>query len=134
MKVPIRTITVGIAESHPLTSASVESARNVLDLARGGYVARGYEVQSLRISTRSIFQDLASWDRAALLSYVKDLQALVDAAHLDFCSIGSAQASVPSDRIEMIADLLIGQDLLSASVQSATSESGICADAAPLAA
>lgn len=134
MKPSIRTITLGIAEPHPLTAASVDSARSILDLARDLYQTDGYEVQTLRISTRPLFQDLEKWRRGALLSYVKDLQGLVDSAHVDFCSLGTAQPNVPLDQIEILPDLLIGQDLLSASVQIASREGGIRFEAAEIAA
>jgi uncharacterized protein len=120
MKPPVRTITVGIADPHPLTVASVDRARSVLSLARDLYRAGGYEVQTLRLSTRPLLQDLAASGSDELLGYTRDLQALLEDAQVDFCSLGTVRADSAPERIGLLADLLIGKDLLSASVQITT--------------
>src|SRR5437588_11716513 len=120
---PIRTITFGIAEAHPLKSEVLERAAAVLQNASARYREAGYEVQTVRLSTRPIFDDLADWPSAALLNYVQELQRMLDATDLSFCSLGTAQAARPDFplvRIEMVADLLASTSALSATVQLAT--------------
>ena len=75
---PIRTITLGIADAHPLTSVVIERAAATLQNASRRYIEAGYEVQTVRLSTRPIFDDLADWSSAALLNYVQELQHMLD--------------------------------------------------------
>ena len=58
---PIRTITLGLADPHPLTSEAIQQASTILKRANDRYTESGYEVQTVRLSTRSIFDDLADW-------------------------------------------------------------------------
>ena len=57
-KPTIRTITLGIADQHPLTSASITKAARTLKLASRRYADANYEVQTTRVSTRPLFDDL----------------------------------------------------------------------------
>ncbi|TMF48451.1 MAG: DUF711 family protein, partial [Chloroflexi bacterium] len=66
---PVRTITLGLADLHPLAFKSIQDAATMLQQARARYVEAGYEVQTVRISTRPVFDDLANWSNAALLEY-----------------------------------------------------------------
>lgn len=130
---PIRTITLGIAEPHPLTPAIIKQAAATLKHATTRYVEAGYEIQTTRLSTRPIFDDLADWSPAALLNYIQELQDMLDDADLGFCSLGTVQAARPDfplERIDLIADLLASTSALNASVQLATSEHGLRAEAA----
>ena len=55
-KPPIRTITLGIEEAHPLSSARLyERQRTLLQRANSRFEEEGYEVQTVRISTRPVF-------------------------------------------------------------------------------
>jgi len=82
---PVRTLTLGIADAHPLSSATIQQARTILLSASKRFNDAGYAVQTLRLSTRPLFDDLADWSPEALLQYVKDLQGMLDDAGLDFC-------------------------------------------------
>jgi uncharacterized protein (UPF0210 family) len=130
---PIRTITLGLADEHPLTPAAIKQAAEILLAGQGRYVGAGYEVQTLRLSTRPVFDDLASWSSSALLNYAQELQRMLDDVGLGFCSLGRAQAARPDfplERIDLIADLLAATSALNATVQLATSEHGLRAEAA----
>ncbi len=130
---PIRTITLGIAEPHPLTSAVIQHAATILQKATTRYSEAGYEIQTIRLSTRPIFDDLADWTPANLLNYAQELQHMLDDIGLTFCSLGPAQASqsdFPLERITLIPDLLASTSALNATVQIATEEHGLRAEAA----
>ena len=130
---PVRTLTLGIAEPHPLSSATIRQAAALLQQASGRYSEAGYVVQTVRLSTRPIFDDLANWSPAALVNYAKDLQQRLDDVGLAFCSLGTAQAAradFPLERLDLIADLLVPTSALNATVQLATVEHGLRAQAA----
>jgi uncharacterized protein len=130
---PIRTITLGIAEPHPLTSDIIQSAARILREASQRYTTAGYEVQTVRVSTRPLFDDLSDWSVSALLSYVQELQHMLDDTALSFCSLGTAQAARPDfplERIDVIADLLRTTSALNATVQIASSQDGLRTEAA----
>jgi uncharacterized protein len=130
---PIRTVTLGLGDEHPLTPAAIKQAAEILQLAQERYAGAGYEVQTLRLSTRPVFDDLASWSPSALVNYVQVLQRMLDDVGLGFCSLGTAQAARPGfplERIDLIADLLASTSALNATVQLATSEYGLRAEAA----
>jgi uncharacterized protein len=130
---PIRTITLGIADPHPLTPEVIKQAASILKHASTRYSEAGYEVQTIRLSTRSIFDDLADWSFTTLINYAQELQRVLDDVGVGFCSVGTAQAArldFPLERIELIADLLAQTSALNATVQIATPESGIREEAA----
>ena len=66
--VPIRTLTLGLAEAHPIPLEVIARAGTILQRASTRYTEAGYEVQTVRLSTRPIFDDLADWSPAALLT------------------------------------------------------------------
>ncbi|HEU5228695.1 MAG TPA: DUF711 family protein [Ktedonobacteraceae bacterium] len=130
---PVRTITLGIAEPHPLTPTIIQQAAELLRQASERYSDAGYEVQTVRLSTRPIFDDLADQPSAAMMAYARELQHMLDDAGLAFCSLGTAQAARPDfplERLELIADLLIPTSALNATVQLATTEHGLRSEAA----
>ncbi len=129
----IRTITLGIADPHPLNPEALQQAAATLQHASARYAEAGYEVQTVRLSTRPFFDDLADWSPAALVDYTQGLQRVLDDAGMGFCSLGTAQAARPDfplERIELIADLLGPTGALNATVQLATAEYGMRAEAA----
>jgi len=129
----IRTITLGIADPHPLNPEALQQAAATLQHASARYAEAGYEVQTVRLSTRPIFDDLADWSPVALVDYTQGLQRVLDDAGIGFCSLGTAQAARPDfplERIELIADLLGPTGALNATVQLATAEYGMRAEAA----
>ena len=130
---PVRTITLGIAEPHPLSSTVIEHAKTLLQNASMRFTDAGYEVQTVRLSTRSLFDDLADWSPANVLRYVKNLQGMLTDADLSFCSLGTAQVTRPDfslDQLDLLADILISTSALSGTVQLATLEHGLRQEAA----
>ncbi|MEO6890723.1 MAG: DUF711 family protein [Ktedonobacteraceae bacterium] len=130
---PVRTITLGIAEAHPLSRVVIERAAAILKRGSERYTDAGYEVQTTRLSTRPIFDDLADWSLADVLTYAGELQRMLDDVGLGFCSLGTAQAARPGfplEQIDLIADLLASTSALNATVQLATLEDGLRVEAA----
>src|SRR5258708_4567121 len=106
---PVRTITLGLADLHPLPFDKIQYAANILGKANARFTEGGYEVQTVRLSTRPALDDLADWSPVALLRYVRELQRMLDDVGLGFCSLGPAQAARPDfplDRVDLIADIL----------------------------
>ena len=129
----IRTITLGIAQAHPIKPETIVQAAATLQDASARYSGAGYEVQTVRLSTRPVFDDLGDWSSADLLNYAQQLQRVLDDAGLGFCSLGTAQASRPNfplQRIDLLADLLASTSALNATVQLATPPHGINAASA----
>lgn len=129
----IRTLTLGIADAHPLTSEVIIDAARYLQTAQARFTEAGYEVQTLRISTRSLFADMGDWSSLALRKYVRELQGMLDDAAVSFCSLGPAQAAHPAfplERIDLLADLIAETQVLNASVQLADVAHGLRVEAA----
>ena len=132
---PIRTITLGIAEPHPLALATIQHASSILHDAQQQLSAEGYEVQTLRLSTRPIFDDLANWSDKAIIDYVQRLQVMLDETDLSFCSLGPAQVARPQfplARLALVPELLASTRSLNVTAQMATLEHSIREDAALL--
>lgn len=130
---PVRTVTLGLEGAHPLRGEDIERAASILRRAGKRYAEAGYEVQTLRISTRSLFADLPDSSPAALLAYARELQQMLDDVEIAFCSLGPALAARPDfplQRIEAIADLLAATSALNATVQLALPEAGLREEAA----
>ena len=130
---PIRTITVGIADPHPLTFATIEQAAAILQDARTRYMEAGYEVQTVRLSTRPVFDDLMNWSSTDLLDYTGELQRMLDGAGRADPLRHPAQAARPDfplERIDVVADMLASTSALNATVHLATPYYGLRADAA----
>lgn len=105
--VPIRTLTLGVAEPHPLTGEVVAKAAESLRRAEKACRDAGREVQTLRLSTRPVFRDMTPTP-----AYARDLQAMLDDAGVGYCSLGPA-----IDGVEIIPDLLAGNDALNCTVR-----------------
>src|SRR3569833_2463822 len=105
--VPIRTLTLGVAEPHPLTGDVVAKAAEALRRAEAAGRDEGREVQTLRLSTRPVFDDMTP-----TAAYARDLQAMLDDAGLVYCSLGPA-----TDGVERIPGLLVGNDALHCAVR-----------------
>lgn len=119
---PVRTITLGLAEPHPISAAVVQRAARLLRRFEGAYRGAGYEVQTVRLSTRSVFVDMAGRPVADLVAYAHNLQASLDAGGLEFCSLGAAPAYTPGHPlglVDVIPDLLVACPALDATVQMA---------------
>jgi uncharacterized protein (UPF0210 family) len=130
---PIRTITLGIAEPHPIPSTVIRRSNTILKQVAERFNEAGYEVQTMRLSTRPLLHDLANWSPSAIMNYVKELQALLDDVGLGFCSLGTVDAvrsDFPLERLDLLADLLITSSAFSATVQFASLEGKLRAEAA----
>ncbi|MHB8600003.1 MAG: DUF711 family protein [Ktedonobacteraceae bacterium] len=129
----IRTLTLGIADAHPLTSKVIIDAARYLQTAQTRFTEAGYEVQTVRLSTHPLFADLGAWSSLALRKYARELQDMLDDAAISFCSLGPAQAAHPDfplERIDLLADLIAETSVLNASVQLADVAHGLRAEAA----
>lgn len=129
----IRTITLGLSEPHPLTAAHIQEASRRLHVAETRLREAGYEVQTVRISTRPLFDDLADWSATAIQQYVQQLQGMLDDHNLTYCSLGPAQVMRPDftmERLDILADLLLPAPAISATVQLASLVHGLRAEAA----
>src|SRR5260221_14791455 len=105
----IRTITLGIADPHPLNPEAIRRSAATLQRASARYAEAGYEVQTVRLSTRPIFDDLADWSPAALVDYTQWLQRVLGDAGVGFCSLVAPEAARPDlrlERIKLIHDLV----------------------------
>lgn len=125
---PIRTITLGIAEAHPLPKEVITRSSGILRRTASRFEQAGYEVQTTRLSTRPVFDDLPHWSGTALCNYAVDLQRMLDDEGIQFCSLGPAQAARPDfplARIDVIADLLAATSAINATVQLALLDDGL---------
>ncbi len=127
-KPPVRTITLGLEEAHPLKATRITQAASTLQQARQRFSDVGYEVQTMRLSTRPVFDDLADWSASQIVSYAQQLQHMLDEVGLSYCSLGPAQAAHPDfplTHIELIPDVLVSTNALSLTVQLADREHGV---------
>ncbi|WP_069803979.1 DUF711 family protein [Thermogemmatispora onikobensis] len=132
--VPIRTITLGVAEPHPLTPAIVRRLAQQLRAIAARLHEAGYEVQTQRLATRPLLSDLAAWPAKDVERYGRELQEMLTESEIVFCSLGPALAvepGFPLERLALLVDLLSAGPAFSASVLLASSEQGLRHDAAP---
>jgi len=130
---PIRTITLGLADPHPLPPEAIQQASMILKGASERYTDAGYEVQTVRLSTHSIFDNLADWSSPSINHYVQELQRMLDDHGISFCSLGTAHAARPSfplQRIGLITDMLAPTSALNATVHLANKKHGLRPEAA----
>jgi uncharacterized protein (UPF0210 family) len=129
----IRTLTLGIAEAHPLTPKVIRDAARYLQTAHTRFTEAGYEVQTVRLSTRPLFGGVGDWSSLALRTYARELQGMLDDVGIIFCSLGPVQAAHPAfplERLDLLTDLIAETSVLNASVQLADVEHGLRAEAA----
>jgi uncharacterized protein (UPF0210 family) len=129
MRPPIRTLTFGIAEPHPIPHEILTRTVRLANRMKQSYQDVGYDVQTLRLSTRPIFEDLAG----DVVPHARELSTVLTELGIRFCSVGPAPASDPGfpiERLDMLGDMLLEADALTSSVQLATAEHGIRVDAA----
>lgn len=122
----IRAITVFIGDPHPLPSAAIARAAEFLRRAQASAEAEGYVVQTTRIATRPLLEDLGYWDDAMLLAYAADLQRICELEQAPYLSLGPAPAWDPAFPLErlplLLVDLLAPHPALNATVQIAWGE------------
>ncbi|HEX8994407.1 MAG TPA: DUF711 family protein [Ktedonobacterales bacterium] len=118
----IRAITVFIGDPHPLDGAALARAAEFLRRAQASAEAEGHSVQTTRIATRPLLEDLAAWDDSALLDYAADLQRICDLELVEYLSLGPAPAwdpAFPLERTPLLVDLLAPHPTLNATMQVA---------------
>lgn len=133
MRPTIRTMTLGIGEPHPLSDAALQRAARILERAQAAAVEAGYAVQTTRIATRPLLEDMAAASDDELIAYAGELQQLCDAYEIGYCSLGPASADDPAfpvGRIALLPHLIAPNAALSATAQLATTERGVRYDAA----
>lgn len=128
MDVTIRTITIGCGAPHPLDEATITQAAAFLRQAQATAEQAGYTVQTTRLSTRPVLEDMAERADGEIVAYASELQRLLDAHEIGFCSLGPAPAGDPAfplDRIGILSKLIGPNASLSATVQLTTPEHGV---------
>ena len=105
----MRALTLGLAARHPLGEEELRRAASHLEGAAAALATKGYEVQTLRVSTRPVLSDLAGWGRKELVEYACSLQGALDRAGLAFCSLGPALPGDGPEGPAALADMLVGE-------------------------
>jgi uncharacterized protein len=124
-KPPVRALTLGVAEPHPLDAGTVRRAAEKLRQADATFERAGFEVQTVRLSTRPVLSDLAGWAADAVADYAGDLQGALEAAGIEFCSLGPARRGTAPEMIVGLADMIGGREALNCSVMVATVGAGV---------
>lgn len=118
----IRTLTLGIGDPHPLASDGIARAAALLRRARAEAEAAGYSVQTVRVATRPLLEDMAGESDADVEGYARRLQEACEAEAISYCSLGPApvyDASFPLARLALLPRILAASPALSATAQLA---------------
>ncbi|HEY3873628.1 MAG TPA: DUF711 family protein [Actinocrinis sp.] len=124
----IRTVTRGLAAPHPLSGPTIEKAVAELRAAEAAFGDAGYTVQTVRITTRSVFDDMAEAKPGELLAYARRLQRELENLGIDHFSLGPAPAVRPDfalDRLDVIGDLVVENPALTVTALLASAQHGI---------
>ena len=124
-KPPVRAITIGVPEPHPLPEAAINRGAAALRQTKAAFEEAGYEVQTVRLSTRPFVSDLAGWPRETIVGYAGELHGALQAAGVEFCSLGPAPLGASPESIDVVADVIVGREALNCSVMVATTEAGL---------
>ncbi len=133
MTIRIRTITIGVGQPHPLTFDAIARAAEMAQVIEQVYSARGYEIQTLRVSTRPLFTDLAPAKTVDIIAYTEQLQKWLSETGISYLSLGPAladESSFPLEYIQSLPRILANCPALNATVQIASTEFGLNAAAA----
>jgi hypothetical protein len=133
-KTPIRALTIGVAEPHPLAVRVVEDMAEKLRRTSDSFVQAGYEVQTVRLSTRPVLVDLAGWAPKDIANYGGELQGALEGAEVPFCSLGPAPRDASPEQMNALTDLIVDHDGLNGSMMVATADEGLDVGAARAAA
>jgi len=124
-KPPVRAITIGAPEPHPLPETTINRGAAALRQTKAAFEEAGYEVQTTRLSTRPFLSDLAGWPRESIVSYAHQLHEGLQGAGVEFCSLGPAPLGTSPETIDVLADVIIGREELNCSVMVATTGAGL---------
>ncbi len=105
-----------------------------LHRASAAFEQAGYEVQTVRLSTRPVLVDLAGWSPKDLANYGGELQGALEEAGVPFCSLGPAPSGASPEQMDALTDLIANHGTLNGSVMVATVEEGLDVGAARAAA
>jgi hypothetical protein len=101
---------------------------------RDAFEQAGYEVQTVRLSTRPVLVDLAGWAPKDIANYGGELQDTLEGAEVPFCSLGPAPRDASPEQVNSLTDLIADHDGLNGSVMVATADEGLDMGAARAAA
>jgi hypothetical protein len=132
--VPVRSITLGLDEPHPLGPDVVPHAAALLGRAQTAFEGAGYDVQSVRLSTRPVFWDMAGLGPGAIARYADDLAGELKAAGIPFCSLGQAPIGSPTEATEAAAVAIASHQALNCTVEVASVDGDLSLEAARTAA
>ena len=121
----IRAITLFIGDPHPLDASALGRAAAFLSHARASAEAEGYVVQTTRVATRPLLEDLSGWDENALLTYAGELQRACEMEQIEYLSLGPAPAwdpAFPLERLAALPHILAPHPALNATAQIAWGE------------
>jgi len=102
--------------------------------AGAAFEQAGYEVQTVRLSTRPLLVDLAGWSPKDLANYGGELQGALDGAGVPFCSLGPSPRDTSPEHMNALTELIANHGALNGSVMVATVEEGLDVGAARAAA
>lgn len=125
---PVRTLTLGLAQPHPLPADALPRAAATVHEVRSRLAGAGYEVQTVRLATRPVFDDLPDRSPAELCRYATGLDRAVADLGIDALSLGPVDVTAPGAGLEAIrtaADIVAGTDATSCAVLMATTRHGL---------
>jgi len=108
----IRTITAGINLAYPEFDTAIRRAVDFAVRARSLFIRRGYEVQSIRISTQPWPEYTKRLSRAEIVDVIGEIEALAEAGGVSFISIGTT--GIP-ERIRALPQIIVKTRNVSAS-------------------
>jgi len=131
---PVRSITLGVPGAHPLGRLAIERAAKDLHQAEEAFASAGYVVQTVRLSTRPVLEDMAGATPAVLASYAEELSGLLSEAGVAFCSLGPVPLEVAGERAGLVVGMVAGHEAVNCTVEVATAKRGVDVAAARAAA
>ncbi len=87
---------MGVAEPHPIPAWVVEEMAEKLRQSRADFEQAGYEVQTVRLSTRPVLVDLADWASKDLANYGGELQGALERRWGVFLFAGPSSRATPA--------------------------------------
>ena len=127
----VRTLTLGLADAHPLGERTLGRAAEVLATAREVFVAHGHDVQTVRLSARPLLGDMGPAGEAEVEGYLSWLQDRLGSLDVGFLSLGPLWPIAGQlGRAEHLAETLAPLRSLNWSVMVAAPGTGVDVPAA----
>ncbi len=124
----IRTITAGVTLKDLNDTLSIKSAIQFLNEARGEYQSKGYQVQTLRISTQPLYAYLNGINYAEAIPYLARIDKLVNDAGMILAIGPIIDESYVNDISDWAVSLIKSTETISFSISIADSKNGILAN------